>query len=86
LPKKTVALCKELAKKGNAAVGARDLGRIDVMIDSKTMQPYMLEINTLPGFTSKSIFPEAAAYEGIAFGPLVDRLVKRAFHRHRAAA
>ncbi len=86
LPEKTVALCKELAKKGNAAVGALDLGRIDVMVDAKTFQPYMLEINTLPGFTSKSIFPEAAAYGGIAFGPLVDRLVKRAFNRHRAVA
>ncbi len=81
LPEKTVELCKSLSKKANDAVGARDLGRIDVMIDSATMQPYLLEINTLPGFTPKSIFPEAAAYAGIAFGPLVDRLAKRAFAR-----
>jgi D-alanine-D-alanine ligase len=51
------------------------------MIDEQTQQPYLLEINTLPGFTPKSLLPEAAAHGGIPFGPLVDRLVKRAHAR-----
>ena len=76
-----VKRCQELARQANDVVGAKDLARIDIMIDQQTQQPYLLEINTLPGFTPKSLLPEAAAHGGIAFGPLVDRLVKRAHAR-----
>jgi D-alanine-D-alanine ligase len=82
LPAKVVKQCQDLAEKANAAVGARDLARIDIMLD-KENSPYLLEINTLPGFTPKSLLPEAAAHAGIAFGQLVDRLVKRAHARKK---
>src|SRR4051812_11216553 len=80
LPAKVVEHCRELARKANQIVGARDLARIDIMLDGKN-NPYLLEINTLPGFTPKSLLPEAAKHAGIEFGPLVDRLVKRAAAR-----
>jgi D-alanine-D-alanine ligase len=51
------------------------------MIDQATLSPYLLEINTLPGFTPKSLLPEAAAHAGISFPQLVDRLVTRAANR-----
>jgi D-alanine-D-alanine ligase len=70
--------CRELARKANQVVGARDLARIDIMIDEATSEPYLLEINTLPGFTPKSLLPEAAKHAGVEFGALVDRLVRRA--------
>jgi D-alanine-D-alanine ligase len=76
-----VAECRELARRANEIVGARDLARIDIMIDQQTQKPYLLEINTLPGFTPKSLLPEAAAHAGIPFERLVDRLVKRAAAR-----
>jgi D-alanine-D-alanine ligase len=77
-----VKRCQELAEKANAIVGAKDLARIDIMLDEAAgLEPYLLEINTLPGFTPKSLLPEAANHAGIAFGPLVDRLVKRALAR-----
>jgi D-alanine-D-alanine ligase len=63
-------------------VGARDLSRIDVMLD-ENRRPYLLEINTLPGFTPRSLLPKAAKQAGIEFGPLVDRLAKRAAARGR---
>ena len=81
LPAKLVEKCRELARTANEVVGARDLARIDIMIDEQTNQPYLLEINTLPGFTPKSLLPEAAKHAGIDFGPLVDRLVQRAAER-----
>jgi D-alanine-D-alanine ligase len=81
LPEALVKRCQELARLANEVVGARDLARIDILIDEQTNEPYLLEINTLPGFTPKSLLPEAAAHGGIAFGPLVDRLAKRAFER-----
>jgi len=87
LPSRVVEHCRELARKANRIVGARDLARVDIMIDQDTNQPYLLEINTLPGFTPKSLLPEAAKHAGIDFGPLVDRLVRRAHERrnHRGA-
>lgn len=81
LPANLIEDCRELARKANHVVGARDLARIDIMIDQQTSKPYLLEINTLPGFTPKSLLPEAAKHAGIEFGPLVDRLVRRAFDR-----
>lgn len=81
LPAELVETCKRLAEKANAIVGARDLARIDIMIDEKSCEPYLLEINTLPGFTPKSLLPEAAGHAGIGFAQLVDRLVKRAAAR-----
>jgi D-alanine-D-alanine ligase len=80
LPAKVIEKCKELARRANEVVGARDLARIDIMLDERH-NPYLLEINTLPGFTAKSLLPEAAKNAGIDFGPLVDRLVKRAAAR-----
>jgi D-alanine-D-alanine ligase len=80
LPADMVEKCRELARRANAVIGARDLARVDIMLDSQH-HPYLLEINTLPGFTPKSLLPEAAAHAGIAFGPLVDRLVRRAHAR-----
>ena len=86
IPAELVERCRELARKANEVVGARDLARVDIMIDERTDSPYLLEINTLPGFTPKSLLPEAAKHGGIDFGPLVDRLVRRAQQRHKAAA
>jgi D-alanine-D-alanine ligase len=80
LPPEVVENCREIARAANDAVGARDLARIDIMLDSSN-RPYLLEINTLPGFTPRSLLPEAANHAGIAFGPLVDRLVRRAAGR-----
>ncbi|MGD0137488.1 MAG: D-alanine--D-alanine ligase [Tepidisphaeraceae bacterium] len=80
LPVAVVEQCRELARRASAAVGARDLARIDIMLDT-TNDPYLLEINTLPGFTPRSLLPEAAKHAGIDFGPLVDRLVRRAAAR-----
>lgn len=81
LPADLVEKCQRLAERANAVVGARDLARIDIMIDEKSNEPYLLEINTLPGFTPKSLLPEAAGHAGIGFAQLVDRLVKRAAAR-----
>jgi D-alanine-D-alanine ligase len=80
LPPSVVQQCRELARQANEVVGARDLARVDIMLDQQN-QPYLLEINTLPGFTPQSLLPEAAKHAGIEFGPLVDRLARRAFER-----
>ena len=80
VPPAVVEQCRALAEQANGVIGCRDLARVDIMLDTEH-HPYLLEINTLPGFTPKSLLPEAAAHAGIAFGPLVDRLVRRAAAR-----
>jgi len=77
LPAHLIEKCQRLAERASAAVGARDLARVDIMIDESSLKPYLLEINTLPGFTPKSLLPEAAAHGGIPFAELVDRLARR---------
>jgi len=62
------------------AVGARDFGRVDIMLDS-SLSPYVLEVNTLPGMTETSLFPKAAAAAGIGFSQLCQRMVDLAINR-----
>lgn len=80
LPQAVVDRVRDLAVRAHGVVGCRDLSRVDFMLDEKHA-PYLIEINTLPGFTPKSLLPKAAAHAGIEFGPLVDRLVRRAYDR-----
>lgn len=75
---------RDLAREANRIIGCRDLARVDIMLD-RTLEPHILEINTLPGFTPRSLLPEAAAHRGISFGQLVDRLVRRAYARGAGA-
>jgi D-alanine-D-alanine ligase len=55
-------------------VGCRHLARVDWMVD-REQRLWFLEINTLPGFTSHSLVPKAAAHAGTSFDELVERLV-----------
>jgi D-alanine-D-alanine ligase len=80
LPEAVVEQVKSLAERAHRAIGCRDLSRVDVMIDRQN-NPLLIEINTMPGFTPRSLLPEAAAKAGIAFVELVDRLVRRASAR-----
>lgn len=59
-------------------LGCRGWGRIDVMVDRQTQQPYLLEINTSPGMTSHSLVPMSAQSAGLAYGDLCMRLLAAA--------
>jgi len=78
------ARAQEIAVGAFRALGARDLGRADLILDEHG-QWVLLELNTLPGMTATSLLPEAAAAAGIAFPSLCDRLVRRALGRPRRA-
>lgn len=80
-----LAKIQELALRAHVGIGARDLSRTDMILGADG-QLVVLEVNTLPGMTGVSLFPEAAAVAGIPFADLVDRLVKRAASRQLAGA
>jgi D-alanine-D-alanine ligase len=82
------ARIQSIAVAAHRAVGARDLSRADFVVgegDPKHAVT-LLEVNTLPGMTATSLFPEAAATAGVPFDELCDRLVRRAFVRRRRQA
>lgn len=82
----SVRAIQQLAVAAHKALGCRHLSRVDIMLDQKTQRPYLLEINTLPGFTSHSLLPKAAKQTGLDFGPLVDTLVRLAYAQRSVAA
>ncbi|MBI5237170.1 MAG: D-alanine--D-alanine ligase [Deltaproteobacteria bacterium] len=60
-----------------AALGCFGAARVDVMLDSKG-EPFVLEVNTIPGMTELSLFPRAAAKAGLTYEDLVERMLKGA--------
>jgi D-alanine-D-alanine ligase len=64
------------------AVGGRDYGRIDIMVDQNN-EPVVLEVNTLPGMTETSLLPKAAAAAGISYGALCQQMIDLALKRGR---
>jgi len=58
------------------AIGCRVLSRVDWILDEMTGEPFLLEVNTIPGFTSHSLVPKAAARVGISFDQLCQRVVE----------
>ncbi len=71
---------KDLARRTYLALGCRGLARVDFMLD-EAGNPYVLEVNTIPGMTETSLFPDAARAAGISFADLVDRLVHLALEK-----
>jgi D-alanine--D-alanine ligase len=69
------------AVKAHTVLGCRDLSRVDFVVEDSSGEITVLEVNTLPGMTATSLFPEAAAVSGISFPALCDRLVRRALSR-----
>ncbi len=69
-----------VARETFRVIGCRDMGRVDVMLDDLG-RPYVLEINTIPGFTETSLLPKAARAVGYDFVELCARLVSLAHAR-----
>jgi D-alanine-D-alanine ligase len=75
---------RRLAVECYKAVGCEGMGRVDFLRETSTGKLYINEINTIPGFTSISMYPKMWEYTGILFGELIDRLIELALERHAA--
>ena len=71
---------REAAIRLARGIGVRDLSRVDFLIDGEGVA-WLLELNTMPGFTASSLLPKAAAARGIGLPALVSRLVSLAAAR-----
>ena len=56
-------------------------GALTLNVDKQTLKPYVLEINTMPGMTPTSMFPQMWAATGLEYPKVVDRLIRTALHR-----
>lgn len=71
---------EESARTAFVGLGCEGLARVDAIVDGDGV-PWLLEVNTVPGLTDLSLFPDAARAAGIAFPDLCDRLVRAALDR-----
>lgn len=71
---------KELAFRSFRATGCRGIARVDLMLDG-TGEPFVIELNTIPGMTETSLVPDAARHAGMSFGELAERLVDLALEK-----
>jgi D-alanine-D-alanine ligase len=82
LTKAEVKKVQELAIRAFQAVDCTGLARVDFLMDPKTRQLFVNEINTMPGFTAISMYPKLWAASGLAYSDLIDRLIQLGMERH----
>ncbi len=73
---------RRLAVECYQAVGCEGMARVDFLREQSTGRLYINEINTIPGFTSISMYPKMWEYTGILYSDLIDRLIELALERH----
>ena len=80
LPSDVYDAVQDLALRAHVTLGCRDLSRADFVVEEGG-RVVLLEVNTLPGMTPTSLYPDGAAAAGVPFDSLCERLVRRALGR-----
>jgi D-alanine-D-alanine ligase len=68
---------QELGARAHSALGCRSFSRVDMMMDASG-KVFVLEVNTIPGMTERSLLPKAAEADGISFNRLCLKLIENA--------
>ena len=74
LTEKTIKKAKSIGLAVHNALGCRSLSRVDMIVDEKG-GIYVLEVNTIPGMTGTSLFPDAAKYDGLEFPAMLKKII-----------
>ncbi len=83
LPEAEEAALRDLCLRAFEAVGASGWGRVDLMVDAEG-QPWLIEVNTVPGMTDHSLVPMSARVAGIDFDELVLRILATSLEQEEA--
>jgi D-alanine-D-alanine ligase len=75
---------RSMAVRAYQALGCEGMARVDFLIESATGRIFMNEVNTIPGFTSISMYPKMWEHSGLPYPKLLDRLIELALERHAA--
>jgi D-alanine-D-alanine ligase len=84
LPEELAQRVRGLAIEAFHAVDCEGMARVDFLLSRSSGELFLNEINTLPGFTSISMYPKLFAAEGLPYPALLDRLIELAFERQEA--
>ena len=82
LPDAQVREVQRLAVAAFRAVDCAGMARVDFFIDGVNGRIYLNEVNTIPGFTTISMYPKMWEASGLSYGALIDRLIALAIERH----
>jgi len=83
LTKSETKKVQQLAIGAFKAVDCSGLARVDFLMEPKSRKVYLNEINTMPGFTSISMYPKMWAATGIPYAQLIERLIQLGVERHQ---
>ena len=81
LPAELLGRVVKMSLAAHRALGCRDFSRVDWRVDARRLEPYVLEVNVIPGLTSHSLLPKAAARVGIPMPELCQIIVDSALRR-----
>jgi D-alanine-D-alanine ligase len=73
---------RDVAVRAYRAADCAGMGRVDLLLDPTSSHLYLNEINTIPGFTSISMYPKLWEASGLNYSELLDRLIELALERH----
>jgi D-alanine-D-alanine ligase len=82
LDEAAAAEARALAVEAYKAIDCAGLARCDFLLDKDTGELWLNELNTIPGFTSISMYPKLWEASGIPYSALIDRLIQLALERH----
>lgn len=83
LDSKKIDEIKTLSIKCFKALGCYGMARVDFLLDKNSEEILFNEVNTIPGFTSISMYPKLLEYSGIPFDKIIDKLIELAFLRSK---
>jgi D-alanine-D-alanine ligase len=86
LTKKQIASFQEYAVRAFRAIDGAGMARCDFFLERRTENIFLNELNTIPGFTSISMYPKLWEASGLPYPKLIDRLIELALERHRERA
>lgn len=84
LPKSVVRKIQDISVRAFRILDCAGMARVDFLMPANTNKVYLNEINTIPGFTSISMYPKLWEASGLPYPDLLDRLIQLAFERHEA--
>ena len=81
LPAETAEKIRALAVKAYRAIDCAGMARVDFFVERASGRIYLNEVNTIPGFTSISMYPKLWEASGLSYAQLMDRLIELALER-----
>ncbi len=84
LDEQKTAEMRRIARDAYLAMGCEGMARVDFLMEGASGKLMINEINTIPGFTSISMYPKMWEHAGLPLPKLVDRLIELALERHKS--